>query len=119
MLRLKFLLWMLGRLLKKAYKAQPEMREKLEKEPLNFVIKTQDWQGRSFQLQPQQVSSQAGDLEQADMKLIFQSAQDAWKTLTSKDKNAFIRAIQDGEVKIEGDPKKLFQLQGLMKYLKV
>ena len=119
MLRLKFLLWMLGRLLKKAHKTQPELREKLEKEPLNFVIKTQDWPGRSFQLQPQQVSSQAGELEQVDMKLIFQSAQKAWQTLTSKDKNAFMRAIQEGQVRIEGDPKKLFQLQGLMKYLKV
>lgn len=119
MLRLKFLLWMLGRLLKKAHKTQPELREKLEKEPLSFVIKTQDWQGRSFQLQPQEATSQAGDLETADMKLIFKSAQEAWQTLTSKDKNAFIAAIQDGHVKIEGDPKKLFQLQGLMKYLKV
>ncbi|SFC26965.1 SCP-2 sterol transfer family protein [Marinospirillum celere] len=119
MLRLKFLLWMLGRLLKKAHKSQPELREKLSNEPLNFVIKTQDWQGRSFQLQPQAVSSQAGELPDAQMKLIFQSAAEAWQTLTSKDKNAFMRAIQEGQVKIEGDPKKLFQLQGLMKYLKV
>jgi len=119
MLRLKFLLWMLGRLLKKAHKTQPELREKLTKESLSFVIKTQDWQGRSFQLQPEQVTSQAGELENMDMKLVFQSAQAAWKTLTSKDKNAFMRAIQEGQVKIEGDPKKLFQLQGLMKYLKV
>lgn len=119
MLRLKFLLWMLGRLLKKAHKTQPEFRNKLAKDSLSFVIKTQEWQGRSFQLQAEGITSQAGELTDLDMKLVFQSAQDAWQTLTSKDKNAFMRAIQEGQVKIEGNPQKLFQLQGLMKYMKV
>ncbi len=118
-LKLKFLLWMLGRLLKKAHKSQPEFKRQLAQDPLAWVIKTQDWAGRSYQLSEAEVTSQAGDLDSADMKLIFRTAEDAWQTLTSKDKNAFMRGIQEGKVKVEGDPKKLFQLQSYMKYLRV
>ncbi|WP_114416987.1 SCP2 sterol-binding domain-containing protein [Marinospirillum perlucidum] len=119
MLRLRFLLWMLGRLLTRAHKKNPQVREKLRSQPLNFVIKTRDWKGRSYQLQEDKARTQAGDLDEADMKLIFESADQAWQTLTNKDRNAFMRALQDGHVKVEGDPKRLFQLQGLMKHLGV
>ncbi|SFX37977.1 SCP2 sterol-binding domain-containing protein [Marinospirillum alkaliphilum] len=120
MLKLRFLLWMLGRLLKGAWRKDEAFRQKLEQQPLRFVIKTSDQRlGRSYSLQPNGIQSTSGDLDQADMKLVFNTPTEAWQTLTSKDKNAFMRAIQEGAVKVEGDYKQLFHLQGLMKHLKV
>lgn len=120
MLKLRFLLWMLGRLLKNAWRNDPAFSEKLQQQPLCFVIKTADQKlARTFYLQATGISIQAADSATADLKLVFKTPTDAWSTLTSKDKNAFMRAIQDGQVKVEGDYKQLFHLQSLMKHLKV
>jgi ubiquinone biosynthesis protein UbiJ len=120
MLKLRFLLWMLGRLLKSAWRKDQAFSDKLQKQPLCFVIKTVDQKlARTFQLQASGINIQAADLDTADLKLVFNSPADAWNTLTSKDKNAFMRAIQEGQVKVEGDYKQLFHLQSLMKHLKV
>lgn len=119
MLKLRFLLWMLGRLLKRAWRSDKAFCDKLQ-QPLCFVIKTSDQKlARTFQLQASGINIEAADLDTADLKLVFNSPADAWNTLTSKDKNAFMRAIQEGQVKVEGDYKQLFHLQSLMKHLKV
>ncbi|MBE0507686.1 MAG: SCP2 sterol-binding domain-containing protein [Marinospirillum sp.] len=120
MLKLKFLLWMLGLLLKRAWRKDQAFLEELQKQSLCFVIKTSDQKlARTFSLQATGISIQATDSATADLKLVFNSPADAWSTLTSKDKNAFMRAIQEGQVKVEGDYKQLFHLQSLMKHLKV
>lgn len=120
MLKLRFLLWMLGRLLKSAWKKEPDFRQKLEQQPLHFVIKTSDGRlSRTFNLQAAGVRVAAADPESVDMKLVFATPEQAWNTLTSKDRNAFMRAIQEGAVKVEGDYQRLFQLQSLMKFLKL
>lgn len=120
MLKLRFLLWMLGRLLKSAWKKEPDFRQKLEQQPLRFVIKTSDGRlSRAFGLRSEGISVTPSDVATADMTLVFATPEQAWNTLTSKDRNAFMRAIQEGAVKVEGDYQRLFQLQGLMKFLKL
>ncbi|WP_416885333.1 SCP2 sterol-binding domain-containing protein [Marinospirillum sp.] len=119
MLKLKFLLWMLARLLKKAYKKQPAMREHLASKPLSFTLATQDWPGRQFHLRAEGVESQTQSEAEVDLKLVFTDAASAWQALTSKDKNAIMRAIQDKKLSIEGAPNKLFELQGVMKWIKI
>lgn len=119
MLKLKLLLWVLGYLLKRTWRKDEQFRQKLAEQPLNFAIKTADNQlERSFLLQASGVTTHKKTNTLPDMTLVFGTAAKAWNTLTSKDKNTFMRAIQDGEVKIEGDYKRLFQLQKLITHLK-
>lgn len=120
MLKLKFLLWMLGFLLKRTWRKDEKFRQKIEKQPLNFAIKTADNKlVRNFSLQTSGIEISPASPKAPDMTLVFGTPAQAWNTLTNKDKNAFMRAIQEGEVKVEGDFKLLFHLQSLMKHLKV
>lgn len=119
MLKLRFLLWILGFLLKRTWRNDEKFRQKLEKQPLNFAIKTADNKiERHFFLQSTGIKTTGQNEAPLDMTLIFGTAAQAWSMLTSKDKNAFMRAIQEGDVKVTGDYKQLFQLQSLMKHLK-
>ena len=120
MLKLKFLLWILGFLLKRTWRNDEKFRQKLEKQPLNFAIKTAGSQlNHCFFLHATKVTTQNTNNQPMDLTLVFGSPAKAWKVLTSKDKNAFMRAIQEGDVKVEGDYKLLFQLQSLIKHLKI
>lgn len=120
MLKLRFLLWMLGRLLKRTWRNDEKFRQKLEQQALNFSIKTADGKiERSFLLQTESIEIVKNSAANLDMTLEFGSAAQAWTTLTSKDKNAFMRAIQEGDVKVDGDYKLLFHLQSLMKHIKI
>ncbi|GLR64037.1 SCP2 sterol-binding domain-containing protein [Marinospirillum insulare] len=120
MLKLRFLLWMLGFLLKRTWRKDEKFRQKLEKQPLNFSIKTADNKlERCFFLESSGITTAKASKEALDMTLAFGTPVQAWSTLTNKDKNAFMRAIQEGEVKVEGDFKLLFHLQSLMKHLKI
>ena len=119
MLKLRFLLWMLGFLMKRTWRKDEKFRQKIEKQPLNFVIKTLDNKlERCFFLQTTGIKTTKASTEAVDMTLVFGTPAKAWNTLTNKDKNAFMRAIQEGDVKVEGDFKLLFHLQSLMKHLK-
>lgn len=120
MLKLKFLLWILGVLLKRTWRKDEGFRKKLVDQPLTFAIKITDSKlERSFLLQATGVTTQKKTNTEPNMTLVFGTAAQAWNTLTSKNKNTFMQAIQDGNVKIEGDYKRLFQLQSLIKHLKI
>lgn len=120
MLKLKFLLWILGFLLKRTWRKDSKFRAKLTEQPLNFAIKTSDNAlERSFLLAATGITTSKTSQQPMDLTLIFGSPAQAWKTLTSKDKNAFMCAIQEGDVTVTGDYKRLFQLQSLMKHLKI
>ena len=120
MLKLRLLLWMLGFLLKRTWRNDEKFRQKLEEQPLNFSIKTADNKiERCFFLQSSGIKITKTNEVVPDMTLVFGTAKQAWGMLTNKDKNAFMRAIQEGEVKIEGNFKLLFHLQSLMKHLKL
>lgn len=118
MLKLKLLLWVLGFLLKRTWRSSESFRAEIAKTPLNFAVKTADKKlDHGFLLQATGVTTQKNSTQTMDMTLVFGTADKAWRTFTSKDKNAFMRAIQEGEVKVEGDYKQLFQLQKLVKHL--
>lgn len=120
MLKLKFLLWALGFLLKRTWRNDEKFRAKLTEQPLSFTIKTDDNAlERNFILAATGIITAKTSNQPMDLSLIFRDPTQAWKVLTSKDKNAFMRAIQEGDVKITGDYKRLFQLQSLMKHLKI
>ena len=117
MWRLKILLWLLAYLLKKSAKSQVAFQQQIQTQPFSFTVATQGWGGRHYFLDEQGVRSQTRTAA-TQVQLIFPDAQTAWQVLTSKDRNAFMQAIQSQQMKVEGDYKVLLQLQSSMKYIK-
>lgn len=118
-MKLRLLLWGLGWLLRRTFRRDQAFREQL-KTPLNFAVMAErEGVARTYQMSTQAVSSEKGLHAQPDLVLRFPDAAMAYQTLTSADRNAFMRAIQEKQVTIEGDPRELFRLQKLMAHLKV
>ena len=77
---------------------------------------------RYLRFHEQQVSSATDEISDADMTIRFVSAQVGfnvlWTMASGKDKNAFMRAIQDKQVTVEGDPMQLMWFQKSMKFIR-
>lgn len=118
-MKLRLLLWGLGWLLRRTFRRDQAFREQLAT-PLNFAVMAERENiARTYQMNTQAVTSEKGLQVQPDLVLRFPDAHLAYKTLTSADRNAFMRAIQEKQVVIEGDHRELFRLQKLMAHLKV
>jgi hypothetical protein len=77
---------------------------------------------RFLKFHDQAVASSAKETDTADMTIRFNSAKSGfdilWAMATGKDKNAFMRGIQDKQVVIEGDVMLLMWFQKSMKYIR-
>jgi hypothetical protein len=77
---------------------------------------------RYMKFQNQQIASAAIEADSADMTVRFATPaagfQILWAMATGKDKNAFMRGIQDKQVVIEGDMMLLMWFQKSMKYIR-
>lgn len=118
MLKFKFFLWMFGQLLKKAAKNNPAFVEYIDGKDLVFQIQTESGAGRHFIVKDNKVSSKSGLTAEPTFSLKFKDAPTALNVFTSKDKTAFMAAIQNKELVIGGDFKEVMWFQGLTKYLK-
>ncbi|WP_426415310.1 hypothetical protein [Aestuariirhabdus sp. LZHN29] len=121
-MKFRLLLWLISVAYKRAIGRNESMREYL-----NGVEKTiqftsdQPVISRYLCFKNQALTS-AGELVEADMTIRFVSPQEGFSILrsmaTGKDKNAFMRAIQDKTVRVEGDPMLLLWFQKSMKHIK-
>lgn len=118
MFKFKALLWVFGRLLKKAAKINPDFVEYIKGKDLTFQIQTAKGKGRHFIVKDETVRSKRGLAKTPTFSLIFKDAATALNVMTSKDKTAFMKAIQDKDLVISGDFKEVMWFQGLTKYLK-
>ena len=77
---------------------------------------------RLFAFKNQQVNTNTKVKDAASMTVRFNSEQVGfdvlWAMATGKDKNAFMKAIQDKKVKIEGDMMLLMWFQKSVKYIR-
>lgn len=109
---------MFGQLLKKAAKKNPAFVEYIDGKDVVFQIQTANGAGRHFVVKDNQVSSKSGLANEPTFSLSFKDAATALHVFTSKDKSAFMSAIQNKELVIGGDFKEVMWFQGLTKYLK-
>lgn len=119
MIKFKLFLWAFGRILKKAAKSNAGFKEYIDSKDLTFQIQTKSGSGRHFIVKNNQVSSKAGlAKKEPTFTLEFVNAAAALSVFTSRDKSAFMAAIQNKELVIAGDFKEVMWFQGLTKHLR-
>ena len=118
MLKFKFLLWMLPKLLQRAINTKTACATYVGGKRLAFQIATQDKAGRHFRIKDGQVKSFAGLSQDAAFTLTFKTADKGFKILSAKDsKAAFLDALRDGDLVISGDFVQVLWFQGFTEYL--
>lgn len=119
MIKFRLLLWILARMMKKAAKNKPEFRTQLEGQDFVFQIQTEDQQTvRHFIVKDGKVRSKGKAHASPAFTISFVNAYKGLKIMTSKDRNAFMRGIQEKDIKLSGDLTKLMWFQNISKHLK-
>ncbi|HTD04566.1 helicase [Undibacterium sp.] len=118
MLKFKFLLWALTRLLQRAVKRNPACAKYAEGKELVFQIQTLGGIGRHFSIRNGKVSSIAGLTSSPKFIMTFRDAAKGFAILSAKDgKEAFLAALHDEDLVISGDFVEVMWFQGLTDYL--
>lgn len=113
------MLWTLGLLMKRAAKKNPDFQKELEGKDFAFQLQTEDGGVvRHFIVKDQTVASKGKAHADPAFTISFKDAATGLAVLTSKDKNAFMKGIQDKSVKVAGEFSLLMWFQGIAKYLK-
>ncbi len=118
-MKFRFLLWMLGRLMSKASRTNPDFQQQLAGKELVFELHTLDGKvARHFTVKDQRVVSKRGAAQQPAFALGFKDAAYGFATMTAKNKQlAFMQGIQNKDIQIQGNTALVMWFQGLMKYL--
>ena len=118
MLKFKFLLWMMPRLLQRAINTKPACAHYVARKTLEFQIQTLDKVGRHFRIKDGKVKSFAGLTSTPKFTLTFRNADRGFKILSAKDgKEAFLAALHDEDLVISGDFVEVLWFQGFTEYL--
>lgn len=114
MLKFKFLLWALTKLLQRAAKRNPACSKYVERKELVFQIQTQGGIGRHFHIQGGKISSKAGLTSNPQFTMTFRDAAKGFTILSAKDsKEAFLAALHDEDLSLSGDFVEVMWFQGL------
>lgn len=118
MIKFKFLLWALTKLLQKAVKNNPACAKYVKGKELVFQIKTLGGAGRYFTVKNGGVSSVAGLTKNPDFTMTFRDAARGYAILSAKDsKEAFLAALHDEDLVLSGDFIQVLWFQGLTEFL--
>lgn len=119
-MKFRFLLWMLGRLMSKASRTNPDFQKKLGDKALTFQLHTLDGKvARHYVVKDQRVTHQAGPASEPAFAIGFKDSAYGFATMNAKNKQlAFMQGIQDKNIQIQGNPALVMWFQGLTKYLK-
>ncbi|RDK10063.1 helicase [Cupriavidus lacunae] len=118
MLKFKFLLWALTKLLQSAVKKNPACAKYIEGKELVFQMQTLNGIGRHFNIRDGKVSSIAGLTPSPKFTMTFRDAVKGFAILSAKDsKEAFLAALQKEDLVLSGDFVEVMWFQGLTEYL--
>lgn len=118
MLKFKFLLWMMPKLLQRAIHTKPACARYVAGKTLAFQIQTADKVGRHFRIQDGTVRSFAGLTPNPAFTLTFRNAGKGFEILSAKEgKEAFLNALHDEDLVITGDFVEVLWFQGFTEYL--
>ena len=118
-MKFRFLLWMLGRLMAKASRENPEFQQQLAGKDLVFQLHTLDGRiARHFIVRDQRVVSKRGTTSAPAFAIGFKDGAYGFATMSAKNKQlAFMQGIQNKDIQIQGNPALVMWFQGLTKYL--
>jgi len=118
MLKFKFLLWVMTKLMQRAIKTNAACARYVAGKRLEFQIQTADCIGRHFRVQDGTVKSFAGMSPAPQFTLTFRNAAKGFEILSAKDgKEAFLAALHDEDLAISGDFVEVMWFQGFTAYL--
>jgi hypothetical protein len=118
MLKFKFLLWLMPKLLQRAINTKTASARYVAGKSLEFQIQTLDKVGRYFRIKDGQVKSFAGLTQAPKFTLTFRNADKGFKILSAKDgKEAFLTALRDEDLVISGDFVEVLWFQGFTEFL--
>jgi hypothetical protein len=119
MLKFKFLLWALTKLLQRAVKRNPACAKYVERKELVFQIQTLGGMGRHFRIRNGEITSKVGLISNPQFTMTFRDAAKGFAILSAKDsKEAFLAALHDEDLNLSGDFVEVMWFQGLTEYLK-
>ncbi|MCJ8206740.1 helicase [Pseudomonas sp. RGM2987] len=118
MLKFKFLLWALTKLLQKAVRNKPGCASYITGKQLIFQIRTHDGIGRYFTVKNGEITSSAGVTRNPQFTLSFRNAAKGFAILSAKDgKDAFLTGLRTEDLVVSGDFVEVMWFQGLTEYL--
>lgn len=119
MFKFRALLWALGLLMKKSARKSADFQKQLEGKNFVFQLQTLDGKAaRHYLVGDKQIKSKRGQYEKPAFTISFKDAETGLRILTSKDKNAFMKGIQEKDIVITGDLSLVMWFQSISKYLK-
>jgi hypothetical protein len=118
MLKFKFLLWTLTKLLQRAVKNNPACAKYIRDKDLVFQIQTRNGIGRHFYIRDGKIGSSGGLTQNPKFIMNFRDAVKGFSILSAKDsKEAFLVALQKEDLVLSGDFVEVMWFQGLTEYL--
>ena len=118
MLKFKFLLWALTKLLQRAIKNNPECAKYVKGKELTFQMQTVGGVGRHYGIKNGAIKSSAGLSKSPQFTMTFRDAAKGFAILSAKDgKEAFLGALRDEDLVIKGDFVQVLWFQGFTEYL--
>ena len=118
MLKFKFLLWVMTRLMQRAIDTKPACAKYVAGKNLEFQIQTLDKVGRHFRIKDGKVRSFAGLTKTPKFTMTFRNAAKGFEILSAKDgKEAFLAALHDEDLVLSGDFVEVLWFQGFTEFL--
>lgn len=118
MLKFKFLLMILTKLMQRAIKKNSKAAAHAQGQEIIFQIQAASGTGRYFIVKNQRICSCAGRSDKAAFTLTFSSAKKGFEVLSAKDSTgAFLSAVGSKDLIISGDYAAVMWFQGLVAYL--
>lgn len=119
MFKFRALLWALGLLMRKSARKNSDFRKQLEGKNFAFQIQTANGKAvRHYKIADKKVVSKRRAHKKPAFIISFKDAQTGLRIMTSKDKNAFMKGIQEKDIVISGDLSLVMWFQSISKYLK-
>lgn len=117
MLKFKFLLWMLAKLLGRAIRKDPRAAAYVAGKQLTFQIRTAG-AGRHYRIANGAITSAAGVADNPDFTMAFATPAAGFRILSAKDsQGAFLQGLHDKELVLSGNFVEILWFQGLTAFL--
>jgi hypothetical protein len=118
MLKFKFLLWVMTKLMQRAINTKAACARYVQGKSLEFQIRTADGVGRHYRIEGGKVRSSAGLASAPRFTMTFRNAAKGFDVLSAKEgKEAFLAALRDEDLVIKGDFVEVMWFQGFTEYL--
>lgn len=118
MLKFKFLLWMLEKLIGRMIRKDPKAADYVAGKDLTFQINTAGGVGRRYRIANGAITSAAGITSDAAFTMTFSNPAAGFRILSAKDsQDAFLQGLHDRELDLSGDFIEIMWFQGLTDFL--